>query len=100
MARCFRFKIGDSSLYIQDNDANSAYLATRIKAEFAAAQGLTVRHRRLLSLDSLHAQERYRSCLPPLWSECLGRKAGILGVYVGAIGTSMAQQHLRNILAF
>ena len=29
-----------------------------------------------------------------------GKPAGVLGVSVGALGTSMAQQHLRNILAY
>ena len=29
-----------------------------------------------------------------------GKPAGIIGVSVGAIGTAMAQQHLRNILAY
>ena len=29
-----------------------------------------------------------------------GKPAGVLGVSVGAIGTAMAQQHLRNILAY
>ena len=29
-----------------------------------------------------------------------GKPAGVLGASVGAIGTSMAQQHLRNVLAY
>ena len=29
-----------------------------------------------------------------------GKPAGVLGVSVGAIGTSLAQQHLRNVLAY
>jgi chromate reductase len=29
-----------------------------------------------------------------------GKPAGVLGVSVGAIGTALAQQHLRNILAY
>ena len=35
-------------------------------------------------------------------ARALGRAkpAGVLGVSVGAIGTSMAQQHLRNILTY
>ena len=28
-----------------------------------------------------------------------GKSAGVLGVSVGAIGTAMAQQHMRNVLA-
>jgi chromate reductase len=29
-----------------------------------------------------------------------GKPAGVLGVSVGAIGTALAQQHLRNVLAY
>jgi chromate reductase len=29
-----------------------------------------------------------------------GKPAGIVGVSVGALGTAMAQQHLRNVLAY
>jgi chromate reductase len=29
-----------------------------------------------------------------------GKPAGVVGVSVGAIGTSIAQQHLRNVLAY
>ncbi|HRC72400.1 MAG TPA: NAD(P)H-dependent oxidoreductase, partial [Candidatus Competibacter sp.] len=29
-----------------------------------------------------------------------GKPAGVIGVSVGAIGTALAQQHLRNILAY
>ncbi|MFL6681953.1 MAG: NADPH-dependent FMN reductase, partial [Burkholderiaceae bacterium] len=29
-----------------------------------------------------------------------GKPAGVLGVSIGAAGTAMAQQHLRNVLAY
>jgi chromate reductase len=29
-----------------------------------------------------------------------GKPAGVMGVSVGAIGTAMSQQHLRNVLAY
>ncbi len=29
-----------------------------------------------------------------------GKPAGVIGVSVGAIGTALAQQHLRNVLAY
>ena len=29
-----------------------------------------------------------------------GKPAGVIGVSVGAMGTAMAQQHLRNVLAY
>jgi chromate reductase len=33
-------------------------------------------------------------------SSFVGKPAGVLGVSLGAIGTAMAQQHLRNVLAY
>ena len=33
-------------------------------------------------------------------SVCADKPAGIIGVSVGAIGTAVAQQHLRNVLAY
>ena len=63
--------------------------------------GPSVRHARIQPLDARRAQERDRPCFAPLWPERVGGKpAGVLGASVGAIGTAMAQQHLRNVLAY
>ena len=100
----FSFKqvqIGDLPLYNQDDDANPAEAVKRMKTEIAAAQGLlfiTPEYNRSIpgvlknAID--HASRPYGQSV---WA---GKPAGILGVSVGAIGTSMAQQHLRNILAY
>lgn len=100
----FSFKqvqIGDLPLYNQDDDANPAESVKRLKADIAAAQGLlfvTAEYNRSIpgvlknAID--HASRPYGQSV---WA---GKPAGILGVSVGAIGTSMAQQHLRNILAY
>ena len=100
----FSFKqvqIGDLPLYNQDDDANPAEAVKRMKAEITAAQGLlfiTPEYNRSIpgvlknAID--HASRPYGQSV---WA---GKPAGILGVSVGAIGTSMAQQHLRNILAY
>lgn len=100
----FSFKqvqIGDLPLYNQDDDANPAESVKRLKAEITAAQGLlfiTAEYNRSIpgvlknAID--HASRPYGQSV---WA---GKPAGILGVSVGAIGTSMAQQHLRNILAY
>jgi len=100
----FSFKqvqIGDLPLYNQDDDGSPAESVKRMKAEIAAAQGLlfvTPEYNRSIpgvlknAID--HASRPYGQSV---WA---GKPAGILGASVGAIGTSMAQQHLRNILAY
>lgn len=100
----FAFKqvaIGDLPLYNQDDDAHPAPAVTRLKDEIRAAQGLlfvTPEYNRSIpgvlknALD--HASRPYGQSV---WG---GKPAGILGVSVGAIGTALAQQHLRNILAY
>jgi len=100
----FLFKqvqIGDLPLYNQDDDANPAESVKRLKAEIAAAQGLlfvTAEYNRsvpgVLKNAIDHASRPYGQ------SAWAGKPAGVLGASVGPIGTSMAQQHLRNILAY
>ena len=100
----FSFKelqIGDLPLYNQDDDANQAASVKRLKAEVAAAQGLlfvTPEYNRSIpgvlknAID--HASRPYGQ---NAWK---GKPAGVIGASVGAIGTAMAQQHLRNVLAY
>lgn len=100
----FSFKqleIGDLPLYNQDDDAHQAESVKRLKAEIVAARGLlfvTAEYNRSIpgalknAID--HASRPYGT------SAWLGKPAGILGVSVGAVGTALAQQHLRNVLAY
>ena len=100
----FSFKqleIGDLPLYNQDDDANPVEAVKRIKAEIAASHGVlfvTPEYNRSIpgvlknAID--HASRPYGQSV---WA---GKPAGVIGASVGAIGTSMAQQHLRNILAY
>ena len=100
----FSFKqvqIGDLPLYNQDEDGTPAAAVTRVKGEIAAAQGLlfvTPEYNRSIpgvlknAID--HASRPYGK---GVWG---GKPAGVLGISVGAIGTALAQQHLRNILAY
>ncbi len=100
----FTFKqveIGDLPLYNQDEDANPADSVKRLKAEIAVAHGLlfvTPEYNRSIpgvlknAID--HASRPYGQSA---WAK---KPAGVLGVSVGVIGTSLAQQHLRNILAY
>ena len=100
----FSFKqvqIGDLPLYNQDDDANQAPAVKRLKAEIAASQGL------------LFITPEYNRSMPGVLKNAIdhvsrpygqnawaGKPAGVLGISIGAIGTALAQQHLRNVLAY
>lgn len=100
----FTFKqlaIADLPLYNQDDDAAQAASVQRLKTEIGAAQGLlfvTAEYNRSIpgvlknAID--HASRPYGR---NAWA---GKPAGVIGVSVSAIGTAMAQQHLRNVLAY
>ncbi len=100
----FSFKqvqIGDLPLYNQDDDANQADSVKRLKSEISAAKGLlfvTAEYNRSIpgvlknAID--HASRPYGQ---NAWA---GKPAGVIGASVGAIGTALAQQHLRNVLAY
>lgn len=100
----FTFKqleIGDLPLYNQDDDANQAAPVKRLKAEIAASQGLlfvTPEYNR--SLPGVLKNAVDHASRPYGQSAWAGKPAGVIGVSVGAIGTALAQQHLRNILAY
>ena len=94
-------RIDDLPLYNQDNDGAPPAEVTRLKAAIASAQGLlflTPEYNRSIpgvlknAID--HASRPYGQSV---WG---GKPAGVVGVSVGAIGTALAQQHLRNILAY
>lgn len=93
--------IGSLPLYNQDDDSHPAESVTRLKAGIVAAQGIlfvTPEYNRSIpgvlknALD--HASRPYGQ------SAWTGKPAGVLGVSPGTAGTAMAQQHLRNILAY
>lgn len=95
-----QINIGDLPLYNQDDDGNPSESVKRLKAEILASQGLlfvTPEYNRSIpgvlknAID--HASRPYGE------SAWTGKPAGVLGVSIGAIGTALAQQHLRTILA-
>lgn len=100
----FSFKqlqIGDLPLYNQDDDANPAEPVKRLKNEIKASQGLlfvTPEYNR--SIPGVLKNAIDHASRPYGQSAWAGIPAGVIGVSVGAIGTAMAQQHLRNILAY
>jgi chromate reductase, NAD(P)H dehydrogenase (quinone) len=100
----FSFKqleIGDLPHYNQDDDANPAESVKRLKAEILSAQGLlfvTAEYNR--SIPGVLKNAIDHASRPYGQSAWAGKPAGVLGASVGASGTCMAQQHLRNILAY
>lgn len=100
----FSFKqvqIGDLPLYNQDDDANQAASVKRLKSDIKAAQGLlfvTAEYNR--SIPGVLKNAIDHASRPYGQSAWTGKPAGVLGVSVGAIGTALAQQHLRNVLAY
>jgi chromate reductase len=96
-----QLQIGDLPLYNQDDDGNPAEPVKRLKNQISAAQGLlfvTPEYNRSIpgvlknAID--HASRPYGQ---NAWG---GKPAGVLGASIGATGTAMAQQHLRNVLAY
>ena len=95
-----QLNIGNLPLYNQDDDAHQAQVVLGLKADIQAAHGLlfvTPEYNRsvpgVLKNAIDHASRPYGQ------SAWHGKPAGVLGVSVGAIGTALAQQHLRTILA-
>src|SRR5215212_643048 len=100
----FNFKelrIGDLPLYNQDDDKSQAPEVQRLKSEVRTCDGvmfLTAEYNRSIpgvlknALD--HASRPYGQ---NAWA---GKPAGIIGASIGAVGTAVAQSHLRTVLAF
>lgn len=96
-----QLEIGDLPPYNQDHDKNQAPEVKRLKSEIKAADGVmfvTPEYNRSMpgvlknAID--HASRPYGE------SAFAGKPAGVIGVSVGAIGTAVAQQHLRISLAY
>ncbi|HKI01294.1 MAG TPA: NADPH-dependent FMN reductase [Thermoanaerobaculia bacterium] len=94
-------RIDDLPLYNQDDDASPAEPVQRLKGEIRAAQGVlfvTPEYNR--SIPGVMKNAIDHASRPYGQSAWAGKPAGVMGASVGAPGTSMAQQHLRNILAY
>ncbi|HEY0823825.1 MAG TPA: NADPH-dependent FMN reductase [Ramlibacter sp.] len=94
-------RIDDLPLYNQDDDASQAEPVRRLKNEIAQSQGVlfvTPEYNRSIpgvlknAID--HASRPYGQSA---WG---GKPAAVIGISIGSIGTALAQQHLRNILAY
>jgi chromate reductase len=94
-------RIDDLPLYNQDDDARPAQAVRRLKAHIGAAHGLlfiTPEYNR--SIPGVLKNAIDHASRPYGQSAWAGKPAGVLGVSIGAIGTALAQQHLRAILAY
>jgi len=94
-------QIGDLPPYNQDDDGDQAPQVKRLKSEIAASDGVifvTPEYNRsvpgVLKNAIDHASRPYGQ---NAWA---GKPAAVIGVSPGAIGTALAQQHLRNIIAY
>ncbi|MFA5040135.1 MAG: NAD(P)H-dependent oxidoreductase [Bdellovibrionales bacterium] len=99
----FSFKflnVGILPLYNQDDDANQAATVKQFKSDIEASQGVlffTPEYNR--SIPGVLKNAIDHASRPYGQNSWIGKPAGVAGVSVGAIGTALAQQHLRNILA-
>jgi len=93
--------IGDLPLFNQDNEGNPSDSVNRFRTEVKSAQGLlfvTPEYNR--SIPGVLKNALDHGSRPHGQSVWAGKPAAVMGVSIGAVGTAVAQQHLRNILAF
>jgi chromate reductase len=96
-----RLRIDDLPPYNQDDDANPAEPVRRLKRQIIEAHGLlfvTPEYNR--SIPGVLKNVIDLASRPYGQSAWTDKPAGVLGASVGAAGTGLAQQHLRNILAY
>ena len=94
-------RIDDLPLYSQDFDGAYPAVATRLKKEVESADGL------------LFVTPEYNRSIPGVLKNAIdiasrpwgtnsfaGKPAAVIGASIGTGGTALAQQHLRNVLAY
>lgn len=94
-------EIGDLPLYNQDDDDHPAPAVKRLKLEIAAAQGIlfvTPEYNR--SIPGVLKNAIDHASRPYGQSAWMGKPAGLLGASIGTVGSAVAQQELRNVLAY
>ena len=96
-----RVVIDDLPLYNQDDDDNPAECVKHLKNEILQSSGLLFvtpeYNRSILGVLKNAIDHASRPYGQSVWA---GKPAGVIGASIGATGTCMAQQHLRNILAY
>ncbi len=98
----FKFlQIDDLPLYNQDNDASPVESVRRLKNEIKSSHGLLfVTPENNRSIPGVLKNAIDHASRPYGQNAWAGKPAGVMGASFGAIGTAMAQQHLRNVLAY
>jgi chromate reductase, NAD(P)H dehydrogenase (quinone) len=94
-------RIDDLPLYDQDDDSHQAEPVRRMKTQLADSQGLlfvTPEYNR--SIPGVLKNAIDQASRPYGQSAWADKPAGIVGISIGAIGTAVAQQHLRTVLAY
>ncbi|MEN5206754.1 NAD(P)H-dependent oxidoreductase [Stenotrophomonas terrae] len=94
-------QIGDIPLYNQDHDTQFPAQGTRMKNQVRAADAV------------LFVTPEYNRSIPGVLKNAIdtasrpygdnafaGKPAAVVGTSIGAIGSALAQQHLRNVLVF
>ncbi|MDD2467194.1 MAG: NAD(P)H-dependent oxidoreductase [Desulfobulbus sp.] len=100
----FTFKlvgIGDLPLYNQDDDASPAPAIIQFKEAIKTADGLlfvTPEYNR--SIPGVLKNALDQASRPYGQSAWGGKPGAVVGITIGTSGTALAQQHLRNILAY
>lgn len=93
-------RIDDLPLYNQDDDDTPAACVTRLRHEIRDADGVlfvTPEYNR--SIPGVLKNAIDHGSRPRGKSVWTSKPAGIIGVSPGRMGTALAQQHLRNVLA-
>ena len=100
----FSFKylsFADLPLYNQDDDANPSASVKRLKSDITSSQGVlfvTAEYNR--SIPGVLKNAIDHASRPYGHNSWAGKPTGVIGTSIGALGTALAQQHLRNILAY
>jgi chromate reductase, NAD(P)H dehydrogenase (quinone) len=92
-------RIDDLPMYNQDSEGNLPSAVVRFKSELAAADGVlivTPEHNR--SMPTVLKNAIDWGARPYGKNSWAGKPAFITGTSPGAIGSALAQQHLRNVL--
>jgi len=94
-------RIDDLPFYNQDFDGGYPEICQRLKGEIRAADALlfvTPEYNR--SIPGVLKNAIDIASRPYGHSAFTGKRAGVIGASIGAVGTACAQQHLRNVLAY
>jgi chromate reductase len=96
-----QIEIHDLPLYNQDNDGAPPAQAVRLKQHVESVDALmfvTPEYNR--SMPGVLKNAIDTASRPYGKNSFAGKPAGVIGASIGSIGTALAQQHLRNVLAY